>query len=234
MVRFECEQHFVDVIPKPKPAMALAPKFYKALKAQMDNHPSSGTVKRCVPFREAMGAGFIIPLWADMFVEVEGEDITTSFPENFQQSDSIQHHNYDQMPGHPKSGSQLGKVYLKFINPWIVTTDPGISCLFTSPLNHMESRFKLIDGVVDTDNYYNNINFPFIWTGGDGKFFIPKGTPVAQVIPFRREEHEAEYGVIDMDKRGKVSANLGTKMKNAYQDLYWNKAGGTSDDQDVS
>jgi hypothetical protein len=85
----------------------------------------------------------------------------------------------------------------------------------------METRFKLLDGVVDTDTYYNNINFPFLWTGGDGEFFIAKGTPLVQVIPFRRESHELEVSATDLDKRKSVISTLGTKLKNGYRDELW-------------
>ena len=69
----------------------------------------------------------------------------------------------------------------------------------------MEKRFKVLDGVVDTDTYYNNINFPFIWTGGSGEFVIPKGTPLVQVIPFRRESSEFSVGAID---KGRKAPNI--------------------------
>ena len=50
----------------------------------------------------------------------------------------------------------------KFINKWLIKTPPGYSCLFVKPLNHFETRFEIISGVVDTDTYINTINFPFL------------------------------------------------------------------------
>jgi hypothetical protein len=119
---------------------------------------------------------------------------------------------------------------MKFINPWVVETAPGYSCLFTSPLNHLETRFKLLDGVVETDTYYNSVNFPFVWTGGDGDFFIPKGTPLVQVIPYRRETFSLEVGVTDADRRTNIKARLGTHMKDSYRKEFWSKAKTLDDD----
>jgi antitoxin (DNA-binding transcriptional repressor) of toxin-antitoxin stability system len=48
---------------------------------------------------------------------------------------------------------------------------------------------------VDTDVYPAHIHFPFFATGPDGVHVIEKGTPIAQVIPFRREDPKAEIGV---------------------------------------
>ena len=133
---------------------------------------------------------------------------------------SLEPHNYNQIPDHPMASRPYGKVPLKFINPWIVQTPPGYSCLFTSPLNHMETRLKILDGVVDTDEYYNNVNTPFVWTGGDGEFNIPKGTPLIQIIPFKRETYSVEYAAVDETRRVQTINTLGTIMSDGYKKLY--------------
>lgn len=212
----------LGAIPSPVPALKAAPDYFKKLKPQVDTNPSNGTVKRCVPFLDALGAGFILPLWADMYVVIKDGDMHFEFPSNYPEQ-SISEHSFDQIKGHPLSDTDYGEVPLKFMNPWVIETEEGVSCLFTSPLNHMETRWKILDGVVDTDSYYNNINFPFLWTGGDGEFFVPKGTPLVQVIPFVRQKFELEVSEIDMDRRDKTQTMLGTKMKNGYRDSYWHK-----------
>jgi hypothetical protein len=132
-------------------------------------------------------------------------------------------HNIDQVEGYPLQDMPFGTIPLKFHNPWVIQTPKGYSCYFMSPLNRMEKRFKLFDGVVDTDTYYNNINFPFVWTGGDGEFLIPKGTPLAQVIPFKREIFKSEVSLIDDRKRKKHNFQLNTLFTNKYRRLFWHK-----------
>lgn len=222
-VRFMLEKEHEGIFPSPVPALKKAPDFYKAIKSQSDSHPASGTVKRCVPFLDALSAGFIIPLWSDMYVCAENGDLSMSFPHNFPMGQSIDTHGYTQMPGHPLAEKPYGKDFAKFINPWLIETDPGYSCLFTSPLNHLETRIKVLDGVVDTDSYYNNVNFPFLWTGGDGQFFIPKGTPLMQVIPFKREEFSLSLETIDVDRRRTTGGLIGTHLKNAYRQEFWSR-----------
>ena len=53
----------------------------------------------------------------------------------------------------------------KIMNPWIIKTPPGYSCLFVPPLNNTDDRFSIISGIVDTDKFENEINFPFIING---------------------------------------------------------------------
>ena len=67
------------------------------------------------------------------------------------------------------------------------------------------------------------MNLPFLWTGGDGEFFIPRGTPLVQVIPIRREAVALALGVIDWGAQEKTAACLGTRMRHGYRDLYWHK-----------
>lgn len=220
-IRFMCEEGLLGVLPEPIQAIKKAPHYYRSIKPQTDVSPSSGTVKRCVPFLDALSAGYIIPLWCDVFVSAHNGEMKVEFPNSLPMAKSLETHGYQQAPGHPLSETPYGKTFMKFINPWVVETDPGYSCLFTSPLNHMETRLKILDGVVDTDTYYNNINFPFLWTGGDGDFVIDKGTPLVQVIPFKREEFSLSVSAVDAAKRGKVQATIGTHLKNGYRKNYW-------------
>lgn len=229
-IKFSCSAELQGVLPIPKPSIKFAPDYFKDIAPQMDANPLSGTVKRCVPFIDAMSEGFILPLWADMYVVTRGGEISIDFPPNFPARETLGSHSYEQIKGHPLSDKPYGKNPLKFINPWLIETEAGVSCRFTPPVNHMETRFKVIDGVVDTDTYYNNINFPFLWTGGDGEFIIPKGTPLVQVIPFERKEVSMEIGLIDNDRHQKTQGILGTKLKNGYRDEFWHKRKQTLED----
>ena len=219
---FAHEAGMTGVLPLPTPAIQSCPEYFKKIKPSTDAHPANGTAKRCVPFLDALSLGYIIPLWADMYVQARSGDLKIDFPPMFPQTETLGQHSADQLPKHPKHGDPYGELLLKFISPWIISTDPGYSCLFTSPLNHLETRFKLMDGVVDTDTYYNDVNFPFIWTGGDGDFLIPKGTPLVQVIPFKREPVTVSIEETDLAKRRQVRGVLGTKLKNGYRDEFWN------------
>jgi hypothetical protein len=55
--------------------------------------------------------------------------------------------------------------FYKIINPWKIKTPKGYSCLFVSPLNNSDDRFSIISGIVDTDTFPNEINFPIIING---------------------------------------------------------------------
>jgi len=232
-VRFSHDDNLDGVFPSPVPAIKKAPDFYKAIRPQTNSRPDSGTVKRCVPFLDALSAGFIIPLWADCYVVAHDNNIQFTFPRNLPMPSSIQQHDYVQFAGHPLAERPYGKFCMKFMNPWVIETAPGYSCLFTSPLNHLETRIKILDGAVDTDTYHTNVNFPFLWTGGDGEFFIPKGTPLVQVIPYKRETFTLEVGTTDTNRRKNVADRLGTYLKDAYRKEFSASAKMPNDDADT-
>jgi hypothetical protein len=77
---------------------------------------------------------------------------------------------------------------MKIHNYWTVRTAPGWSCFFLPALNRPNRVIDLLSGVVDTDNFPTPVNFPFLVTAPDGVHVLPKGTPLVQVIPFRRDD----------------------------------------------
>lgn len=225
-VNFLADKIIAKTFPKPTKAIAKAPEWYKKLEPFVPegDSPNSKTIKKCVPFLDALSNGFIIPLWADMWVKAAGDNLTIEFPKNFPLPTSIESHSYDQIKNYPLKDEPFGRSPLKFMNPWIIETEPGVSCLITSPLNHFNNKFKIIDGIVDTDTYYNQINFPWLWVGGEGEFMFKKGMPLVQIIPFKRDSYELNVGEINPEKQMEVTTLLGTKMVDAYKDEFWNKS----------
>jgi hypothetical protein len=111
----------------------------------------------------------------------------------------------------------------KFINPWSIQTPKGYSVLFTTPM-HRDLPFQILPGIVDTDRYAAQINFPFFlkdpnWTGT-----IPAGTPIVQIIPFKRESWKKSIG--GKKEKEKVLKSLNTILPffyNAYKNMFWVK-----------
>ena len=223
VVKFLASPMQKEVFPHPSSANKFLPLYYKNLKPRQKGSLKDGTAKACIPFLDACSIGYIIPLWADMHVLVSNGSVDISFDPNLPMKESLGQHSIEQIQGYPRQGQAYADIIMKLINPWIIETPPNYSCIFTSPLNHFESRIKVIDAVVDTDTYYNNINFPFVWTGGEGEFIIKQGTPIMQVIPFKRESHKLTIGTIDEVRNTTVISMLSTKIYDSYKELFWNK-----------
>lgn len=192
--------HLVQDFPKtlvlpPLPSKKLIPDWFKKIPP---NNKNDLTVKKCVPFIDAMGAGYTILSHMDIYIyqttdkqvriwtpDKELEELSKRWP-------PIETHPGRQFPGSPMTGYTV----LKFMSPWIVETPPEYSTLFLPPINRLEIPLVPLVGLVDTDSYYNNVNIPFIHTAlepDEKKHMIPAGTPICQVIPFKRDEWKAEY-----------------------------------------
>ena len=188
-IKFLCDENDWDVIPKPYPAKKFMPDWYKALpmKVENDQHFKKSTIKRCNPFFDAMAAGYIIPSAADVYFETNEDASGVTFEWQFYKT-MIETHGKRQITS-KKSPNPMGEFPpLKFINYWIVQTPPGWSTLFINPINRPDPRLSFIGGFVDTDKYFEFINFPFFFTEPNFSGIIKQGTPMVQAIPIKRSD----------------------------------------------
>lgn len=184
---FLCRPEDEGVIAPPVPAKSHLPDWFRKLPAvsrdQVSPTNSGLTVKRCMPFLDAMMAGWIVPLSATVRLEISDGGKTVNAGWEFDKT-MVSNHGAHQVAGNPCEPSPP----CKFHNHWSIRTAPGWSCLFVPPLNRAGQPFECVSGVVDTDRYTAEIHFPFFATAPDGIYTIEKGTPLVQVIPFRRAD----------------------------------------------
>lgn len=182
LIEFVSTEHVLANAPHPIPASKGLPEWFKRM-PRMAESGNEQTVKTCMPFLDAMSTGYLIPAFADLHVEtINGElafGVATGEP-------PVSPHSGEQIKGCPAHSTPFGDSPFKFINPWVIKTPPGWSCLFMTPANHSEDRFSIVTGIVDTDTYHNQINFPAVWLKEHYKGVIARGTPLVQVIPFQR------------------------------------------------
>jgi len=214
------DNRYEKVWPHPKPASNAIPEEYKKLEKLHKGDLKTATAKACMPFLDAMAAGYIIPFDQDYVFDPTETEFTLT-PANKDRSD-ISYHDKIQAPKewHHKIGEYAGK----FINKWIIVTPPGYSCLFTQPMNRLgEDRFQLINGIVDTDTYIAPINFPFILLKRDKQFLIKKGESCVQVIPFKRETWKMSSGFYYEKRHAETSNLLDSEFIDRYKKMFWHK-----------
>ncbi len=208
---------------KPQPASAFIPDWYKNTSGYIGGKKEpngSGrvqeTIKKCIPVFDAITAGYIITSPADIWVSIKDKDQHFEWA-NF---NLVSFHPIAQAPEHP---AKKPYAYPKWMNPWSIRTPKGYSVLFTQPM-HRESVFTILPGVVDTDRYYAPVNFPFVINDPTFEGLIPKGTPIAQVVPFKRESWKMEFGdEVQLKEQSNVSINLETKFFDKYKTMFWHR-----------
>lgn len=210
----------------PSPSIKLLPDWYKNMSsytggvANFNNGNVNHTVKKCVPVLDSLGIGYTIPLWTDVLVFKE-DGQTVIGPSNDRSGIKVvEGHPPEQIPGYPFPKGHDKDVY-KWINPWHIKTKKGYSCLFINP-THRELPFRIMEGVVDTDTFPLSINFPFFLEKGfEG--IIPYGTPMAQIIPFKRDVYRSKRGKFDPVKYEQLHNLHDSVHKNKYKLKWWSR-----------
>jgi len=210
----------------PKPASAFVPEWYKKLESYVgkEKKPSGGgettaTAKRCMPVFDAITGGYIIVSPADVFVSQKQDEQGNKFPWfEWSSFGLINFHPIEQAPEHPNRNGHNS--YPKWINPWAIKTPKGYSTLFVQPF-HRESPFTILPGVVDTDEYTAAVNFPFVLNDITFEGLIPAGTPIAQVIPIKRDAWEMKLGnQNDYIEQQQQTLRLTTKFFDRYKSMF--------------
>jgi hypothetical protein len=197
-VTFRCQSELEELIPRPIPAALGLPAWYKALPQKAVNAidgQETHAVKKCPPFIDAMVYGFLIPLAIDL--EVRDGEFTWNFevpPGVVSESahSPISFHDPGQVSGTPFFDED--RFIIKFNNFWTIEAPPGYSLLITHPINRADLPFTTLTGLVDCDMFHDvPIHFPARWHAADFNGVLPRGTPVAQCVPVKREIWDARY-----------------------------------------
>jgi hypothetical protein len=189
---FRCPEGLEAILPPPEPAVRALPDWLRSMPAEAYSPVLCGdddTVKRCPPFVDAMGCGFVIGLICDLRVEngqfTWDEELPADAGGDFPRS-PITFHEPSQVQGTPLFDAD--RFLVKFHNLWTIEAPPGWSLLFTHPVNRFDLPFTTLTGLVDCDRFQGlPIHFPAHWRDEAFQGVLAKGTPVAQCIPIRRE-----------------------------------------------
>lgn len=217
----------LEIYEPPKPAKNLIPVWYKEAPATINREPlkiseqgkRNGTYKKCVPFMDAMTSGYLVTLPADVLVSI----LPNGVPQ-FQwmvSGDIVAMHGSKEHPGFPIPEGYSSRVFT-WIGQYIVKTPKGYSCLFMHPSNVFDLPFRVLSGVVDTDKHPMAVDSPFI-IKKDFTGIIPAGTPVCQIIPFKRENWKSE---VVKASASQIANSINSYLRNiasAYRSSVWER-----------
>ena len=222
----------------PIPTKLNIPEWYKKL----EHNILKRTIKGCMPFLDTLTSGYLLKMPQDFYVRhnVENEHgLKDSFQtfglhsKNLELSvkcinlnSAIETHPIAQLEGSPYIEKNKNLPFYKILNPWKIKTPKGYSCLFVSPLNNSDDRFSIISGIVDTDTFPNEINFPIVINGDKYPILettINKGTPYVQVIPFKRENWKMSLKSRKQKEIQNSRLFYGLRLLNIYKEKYWKK-----------
>lgn len=213
----------------PVPGSIKIPKWYGGFPLRKENEkktkwdhrgqPANLTIKACNPVLDGFLTGYMVLLEND--VEVSNRESQAFLYWREGGPELVTTHSLDQLPKEMLSGEYWEAAY-KWSNHWTITPPGGYSLLFTHPLNRQDLPFTTMSGVVDADTYKNPVNFPFLLKK-DFEGIIEAGTPIAQVIPIKRESWEMEYLEFSQKNTLKYGLQLRHKLERSYKRQFWNR-----------
>jgi len=208
----------------PTPATKHIPEWYKKIPATIGGQPFTVknrdhnlSIKSCPPILDSFTMGYMATLTADIQVRRDESGLPVFFWIAEDEVATIHRPDTTQGFAVPKGYHPL--IY-KFHGKWGIITPKGYSCLITHPLNRSDLPFISFSGIIETDS------FPFfdvsLFIREDFEGIIEAGTPIAQIIPFRRESWESEiipYSDSNLDPFRK----LAKKVRGAYKANSWQR-----------
>jgi hypothetical protein len=211
-----------------KPSYNLIPDWYKKSKVKIESNTLLSlvdgqpriTYKSCIPFQDALTSGYMFILPAD--IEVIKENGITHFAWRSDGTDLVTTHGDNQWKNMlPCPDGYIEKAF-KFTNLINLKAPRGYSALIIQPLNRTDLPFQILSGIVDIDTFNAPINFPFV-IRENFSGVIPKGTPIAQIILFKREPWEMVPQEYSEEDNLKFQTRITSKIINSYREQFWSK-----------
>ena len=199
----------------PIPSKFNLPSWYKNMAPDHSNVkvlPHALTVKSCIPFLDGLTSGYMIELASDIAVQ-----IVNGVPDITWANGDLQLVASRDGGGAPLLPTPSGHSSHHFV--WLTSTSielpSGYSLLLTHPFNRFDLPFTTLTGISDADNIMGPGNIPF-FIKKDFEGIISMGTPIAQIIPFKRDDWKLE------EKKGlwQKGVDKNTKAVNTVRGYY--------------
>lgn len=216
----------------PQPGIKHVPEWYRSLAKfnksnediTLDPQNNLGTdgaqvsTKMCMPFLDATTAGYMYVLEDDLYVDLDKDGKPTlswkgdvMLVDKRPIIDIVVPDNC-----HP--------IHYGWRMNWYYETPPGYSVLITHPMNRYDLPFYVQSGIVESDIWGLPVFIAF-FLKRNFRGVIPKGTPIMQIIPFKRDNWELEVvdNDMDLDRHELMAENRRSMLYGYYKKTAWRK-----------
>jgi hypothetical protein len=198
---------------QPRLMTQMKPDWWKSLNLNF-TIGEIGNARNCPSFQDVFSTAYVIPMWSDTRILVEGENITINTASNNFHWESHENSQFlDNAPINIKSSAQ---VVLKAICPWYMKTSDGYSSYQMPMFYDFNEDFSVLPGIIDTDRHYE-INQQVLVHTLKKEFIIKRGDPFVSYFPFKREKFN-----LSVREQSKEDSFLLNKSKLSYQTKFHN------------
>lgn len=187
------------------------------LNEQKNYENSRHRFQNCPGMADLMRAGYIITAWDDIRIKANRAGVVVKLEKSYT-------HPAEPMTAAVVAGvtnpDGIGLHVSKLNAPWSVTTRKGYSAMVLPATYHSPflDDLHVYGGIVDYDEFHT-INFIFSPLR-ECELLIPAGTPLLQVIPYKRETMEGVTGSSTQRDRDKHYFTFPTRVRSAYRKFF--------------
>lgn len=214
-----------NVCERPRPASSYIPDWFKNFppydfsnKLKIENRSSNASPKKCRPMLDGIMSGYIIPLWSDVLVSRNEDEIDISWrvKENVFELHGETTKNIPSPVGYQN-------IVFKYKSMLMIKTPPGYSVMIHQPFGHNDLPFFAVPAVLDSDGFNHALDFP-LWIRKDFSGIVEKGTPIVQVTPFKRESWKSNFSYLtEKESSYLFDKEVASTIKNRYIKKVWSK-----------
>lgn len=226
-ITFEPTTEHADIIQDyPKPSVKFIPNWYKQipqfmvgtkkLTFPMNMGMPNLTIKKCVPFLDALTTGYMMVLEDDVYVEQVDDEPFIRWRHS---DDIITWHDRDQYPGVPIPETYHFMI-AKWVNNWTIMVPKNYTILFSHPSNRIDLPFFTLSGLVNCGDYTQPVQFPFLLKRGfEG--IIEAGTPICQLHIIKNERWKTRVLKYDSRRVYKNTRKFFGTFVGSYKKNFW-------------
>lgn len=223
LIKFWIEDDFDHtIVPMPNPAHQDIPKWYKDLERYdggkllvRPDGSSNVRLKACASYLDPFLMGYMVKLHCDIFVEKteNGTDMrwTSALA-------PLSGRTVDIASDLPEVAG-YGMFTQAWEMRWAFTVPKGYSVLVTQPFNRQDLPTFSTTGIIDADDLLGPGGVPFA-VKQDFEGIIKAGTPILQLIPFKRESWDSEETPSPFRSKDGRPRNI---ISGWYKDNIWKK-----------
>ena len=183
---------------------------------------------RCPAIFQFRNMGFLMRAPFDILIKIKSEteyEWEHGSPQYEELLKLVSHHDlelmYNFMNSWPKDTM---KIILKLNLPWALRIPKGYDVLMIDPFYKDDNRFTVCPGTFESQLGIGQLNVPVMWHSTKGEFLIKAGTPIAQLVPIKRETVSHQNLNLTTDKNfRRDSAITFLKIRESFERNY-NKA----------
>lgn len=187
--------------------------------AEQKNYENSrDKFQNCPGMNDLMRAGYIISAWDDIRIKSNSAGTVAKMEKSYTQQLSSMSPKV--VNGIAPIAKDMPLQVYKLNTPWSVTTKAGWSAMVLPAIYHFPffEHLYVYSGINDYEDFHT-LNFIFTPLH-ECEIFIPAGTPLLQVIPYKREPVNAVTGAITQHERDVYNFSFPTRVRAAYRKFF--------------